>query len=286
MPRDLDIVIALDMDEILRPNWRSIIEENWTTDCTRLRYRYVWSWTNDNKPDVMYYDVKVTSRSGWRWRYACHEVMFPTQADVMVTYDDILVEHHPDLTKSRGQYLPLLELAVREDAQDSRSKFLLAREYFAQNQFELALKHYQEYLNLPAANWPIEKAAAMRHIAKSLEVLDRKPEAQSWYLRACTEDPSSREILVDTGRFMAGIQRFHAAIDCAERALAIGDGMSPQQDERYARQEGPYDVMAVAYFSLGQLDQAILMGEQALRLNPTEQRLKDNLDMMRQKQQL
>lgn len=282
VPADIDVVVALDMDEVLRPGWRERVIRHWT-ECTRLRYRYVWSWTEHKQPDVMYYDVKITTRHGWRWRYPVHEVLFPTISDAMVTCDDILVEHHPDYTKPRSQYLPLLQLAVQEDRHDSRCSFLLAREYFAQGQYAEAIQQYESYLALPAANWFVERAAAMRHVGKSHEVLGNISAAHTWFSRATIEDPTSREVLVDAGRFLAGQGRHHAAIDLCERVMHLSNEMSPQQDERYARAEGAYDVAAVAYFSLGDYPQAVAMAEKAVELNPHEPRLQANLEMIRTK---
>ena len=39
------------------------------------------------------------------------------------------LNHYADVTKSRSSYLPLLEMAVREDPDDDRNMHYLGREY-------------------------------------------------------------------------------------------------------------------------------------------------------------
>ena len=42
LPRDIDIVISLDLDEVLEPGWREEIERVWQGNTTRLRYKFDW----------------------------------------------------------------------------------------------------------------------------------------------------------------------------------------------------------------------------------------------------
>jgi len=40
IPRDFDVCISLDLDEILEDGWREEIERVWTAETTRLRYKF------------------------------------------------------------------------------------------------------------------------------------------------------------------------------------------------------------------------------------------------------
>lgn len=42
IPRDYDICISLDLDEIMEPGWREEIERVWVEGTTRLRYYFDW----------------------------------------------------------------------------------------------------------------------------------------------------------------------------------------------------------------------------------------------------
>jgi glycosyltransferase involved in cell wall biosynthesis len=279
LPTDLDVVIALDLDEVLMPGWRRVIENNWIEGCTRLRYKYVWSWAN-GMPDVTYHGDKIVGRHTHRWKHPVHEVMKPTVPEVSRFCDDLLIEHHPDSTKSRGQYLPLLELAVSEDPSDDRNAHYLGREYFFAGRYKDAIAELSRHLDLPKAEWMAERAASMRYIGKCYEVLKNTFEARYWYTVATLEDPTSREALIDAARFELAQNSFHRVIDLCERALQLPTTGGFYLSERYALYEGPYDLSSVAYFHLGDRLKAIELAEKAIELNPFNPRLKSNLNMM------
>jgi len=55
--------------------------------------------------------------------------LFRKKQEIIKTCDDILVNHYPDNEKSRSQYLPLLEMSVKEDPEDDRNIHYLGWEY-------------------------------------------------------------------------------------------------------------------------------------------------------------
>jgi len=42
IPKDIDVCISLDLDEIMEPGWREEIERVWQENTTRLRYKFDW----------------------------------------------------------------------------------------------------------------------------------------------------------------------------------------------------------------------------------------------------
>lgn len=281
LPADLDIVICLDMDEILLPEWRSNIEQCWTTGTTRLQYRYIWSWTIDQQPDLTYYADKISGRFTHRWKGLVHEVLQPIVPEVISKCDTILIEHHPDASKSRGAYLPLLKLAVLENPHDDRNAHYLGREYSYHNLHHLAIEELRRHLALPSAVWLAERAASMCYIAKSYIGLGEPARAHEWFVRATLEDPYSREALIDLAKFLLSQKAYYAVIDYCQRAIALPRTLN-YLAERYAQNEGAYDLMAVASWYIGQLDQAKNYAEMAIALNSRDPRLVENLRMIQQ----
>jgi hypothetical protein len=55
--------------------------------------------------------------------------------------------------KSRGSYLPLLEMAVEENPTDDRMVYYLGREYLYKGQWEVCIQTLKRYLGLPRAWW-------------------------------------------------------------------------------------------------------------------------------------
>ena len=276
LPDDFDVVISLDLDETLSDNWRDIIERSFQG--TRLKYGYVWSWQGD-RPNVTFLSDKIAGRFTHRWRHPIHEILVPTVPEVICTTHEVVIEHHADEHKSRGQYLDLLKLAVAETPSDDRCAHYLGRELFFHRRYHEAIAEFTRHLGLPSATWTAERASSMRYIGKCYDGLGDHALAHQWFLRATLED-SSRESLVEAARFCLSQDRFHAVIDFCERALANGATVDTYMTERYPNDEGPYDLAAVAYFHLGDRERAIPLAEEAVRRNPTDQRLCSNLAKM------
>jgi hypothetical protein len=277
MPDDLDVLVSLDMDETMPNGWRDHIERCWKPGTTRLKYLYVWSWTADQHADVVFYSDKIAGRFTHRWKHPVHEILTPTSAEVVAVCDEVVIEHHPDSEKTRTQYLGLLELAASEDPQDDRTAHYLGREYFFHRRYTQAIEALHRHLALPRALWKAERAASMRLIGKCHEGLGQSREAREWFVRATLEDPNSREAWIDCARFALQSGDFYGTLSYCRAALespsAIGDYLA----ERYARNEGPHDLMAVAHWNLGHQQAALDSAELACHLNPYDERLADNL---------
>ena len=142
LPRDIDIVISLDLDEVLEPGWREEIERVWTPETTRLRYKFDWGC------GISFYYEKIFSRHGYRFHHPVHEYPRPDgrNQEIYAHTDMLLVSHHPDPTKSRGQYMPLLELAVKEDPRCPRNAFYHARELTFYSRWQEAITALNRYL--------------------------------------------------------------------------------------------------------------------------------------------
>lgn len=272
LPADLDVLVPLDMDEILLPGWRANVERTFTGN--RLRYGFVWN------EDIKFLSDKITGRHTHRWTRPVHEVLTPTVPEVWSVCQDILIEQHADPNKSRGQYLDLLRLAVTEDPDDDRSCHYYGRELFFHRHYEPAIDELRRHLALPRATWAAERAASMRYIAKSYEALNDAKNAHKWFLQATFEDESSRESLIDAAKFCLAQNAFYATIDLCERALALPPTIDTYMAERYANNEGPYDLAAVAYYHIGQRQRAIALATEAVTRNPNDTRLHNNLSMM------
>jgi hypothetical protein len=282
MPSDLDVLISLDMDEVLPSGWRQHLERCWTPGTTRLKYLYVWSWTGSQQPDVTFYSDKIAGRFTHRWKHPVHEILTPTSTEVISICDEVLIEHHPDCEKPRSQYLGLLELAAAEDPQDDRTAHYLGREYWFHRRYQQAIDALQRHLALPRALWKAERAGSMRLIAKCHEAQGQTSEARQWFVRATLEDPTAREAWVDCARFALQTADFFGTLSYCTSALALPVSTGDYLAERYARYEGPYDLMAVAYWNLGHQKEALDSAERAWQLNPSDQRLADNLRKIKQ----
>ena len=282
IPRDFDVCISLDLDEILEPGWREEIERVWKQDTTRLRYKFDWGC------GISFFYEKIHHRHGYHWHHPCHEYPRPDARikEVYAHTDMLLVSHHPDPTKSRGQYLDLLKLAVTEDPRCPRNAFYYARELTFYRKWDEAIAALYKYLDMPEADWENERCYAMRLLGKSHDELGNGAEAMRWYRRACAEAPNTREPWVDLA--MACYRRglWSECYGAAKSALAIKDRQLVYTCDPAVWGAKPHDLAALGAWNLGLKDEALEQGRIAVELAPEEERLKENLEWYEGKDKL
>ncbi|CAB4123479.1 hypothetical protein UFOVP46_10 [uncultured Caudovirales phage] len=273
LPADIDYCIALDMDEVLVPGWREELEK---ATATRPRYKYTWSWV-DGKPGLQYNGDKIHKRHGYRWKHPVHEVLVTDRMDETQEVISLEIHHHPDETKSRGQYFPLLELSTKEDPTDDRNAFYLGREYFFYQRYSEAAAELKRHLSLPRAVWPPERAASMRYIAKCELALGQPEVARSYLEEAVSEAPGRREALVELAQYFYTREDWQNCYWAAIDALKVTEKPLDYLCEEFAWNELPYDLAAIAAHKLGFKEESINYGEKAVELNPNDARLATNL---------
>ena len=271
LPEDIDYCIALDMDEIILPGWREELEKVHKENVTRPRYKYTWSWNSDGSPGLTYSGDKIHTRNGYRWKHPVHEVLITDRISQIESFTKLEIHHHPDNTKSRGQYLPLLKLAVDEDPNDDRNTFYYARELFFHSQKEVAAEEFKRHLSLPRATWKPERAASMRYIGKCLT-----DEAEYWFRKAVEECPGRREPLLDLAKYYYENSNWENSLLYAEKALEIQEKPLEYLCEADAWAEAPWDYAAIAAYNLELYEKAFKYSKKALEINPTDQRLIKN----------
>jgi tetratricopeptide (TPR) repeat protein len=277
IPSDYDVCISLDLDEVLEPGWRKEIERVWKPETTRLRYKFDWGC------GISFYYEKIHHRKGYHWHHPVHE--YP-RADGRITEvyaqtDKLLVSHHPDSSKSRGQYLPLLELAVKEDPKCPRNAFYYARELTFYGKWLDAVVALNKYLEMPEANWINERCYALRLLAKSYEALGQ--DGIPYLQKACQEAPNTREPWVELAEIYYTRNMWQECYDNVLQALKITDKALVYTMNPEVWGAKPHDLLAISAYNLDKYDDAIRHGELALQLDPDNTRLKTNLDYYRQK---
>jgi len=275
LPADIDYCIALDMDEVLLPGWRSHLEKAFAENTTRPRYQYTWNWKDSERtiPGLQYGGDKIHSRFGYKWKHPVHEVLMP-YGDTKETQSWVGLEihHHADDSKPRSQYLPLLAQAVQEDPEDDRNAFYYARELYFYGRFQEALEEFKRHLSLKRATWAPERAASLRYIAK----IDAE-NSESWLLKAVAESPGRREPLVELAQIYYAKERWEPCLESAKKAIDIKDKPLDYLCEEFAWGSVPHDLAAIAAYNLKQYDSALQFGEKAVELSQDDQRLVTNL---------
>ena len=281
LPEDADVCICLDLDEVLCPGWREALEAAWTPGTTRARYTYVWSHQSDGGDGVVFYADKIHTRHGYRWKHPVHEVLTADEDESCITVPTLRVEHWPDDSKSRGQYLPLLELSVAEDPDDDRNMHYLGREYMFHGRWGDAMATLMRHLAMPTATWAAERAASMRYIARCCDALGDWQSAAHWLERAAEEAPTQREAPYTLAMLYYRREDWPLCRYWAMRTLSIAVRDNNYITEPEAWGAEPYDIMAIASWQLGHYHDAVTAAEKAVELEPGNERLRKNLEIMR-----
>jgi|AntAceMinimDraft_12_1070368.scaffolds.fasta_scaffold10576_4 glycosyltransferase involved in cell wall biosynthesis len=273
LPADVDYCIALDMDEVLLPGWRAELENALEHGWTRPRYQYTWNWNEDGTPGLTYGGDKIHTRHGYRWKHPVHEVAVSYGGfEEVQGWVALEIHHHADNTKTRSQYFPLLKMAVDEDPYDDRNAFYYARELYFHGMYEEATKEFKRHLDLPRAKWPPERAASMRYLGKI-----NKDEAERWFIRAIEQAPGRREPWVDLSKHYYEAQDWEKCYESALTALEIKEKPLEYLCEAEAWGAAPHDYAAISAYNLKKYGEAAVHGHKAVELNPSEQRLHNNL---------
>lgn len=286
LPEDCDICVCTDLDEVFHPGWREALEKAWRPGTLRARYRYTWNFNPDGSEGVVFYTDKIHARRGFRWVHPVHEVLQYEGGDhPIITIPGIQLDHHANAKASRAQYLPLLELAVREDPDDDRNTHYLGREYMFHKQYEKAIRMLQRHLSLPRARWQDERCASMRYIARCYENLGDPDQAFFWHLKAVAEAPYLREPWTDAAQFFYRREDWYAMVFCCEQALKIRERPDTYISESAAWSALPDDLAAVGYYRTGNYRKAQEAIDRAIAKEPENQRLTNNRSWIEKKLQ-
>ena len=281
---DVDICVCTDLDEVFRAGWREALERAWSRSAGRARYRYTWSFEPDGTEGVVFYAEKIHSRHGWQWTHPVHEVLTWTgegRPGGWVLAQGVQLDHHPDHTKSRGQYLPLLELAVAEKPLDDRNTHYLGREYLYHRRWDDCIRTLERHLSLPTATWADERAASMGYIAQAWENKGDRVRAEGWYLRAAAQAPHLREPWLDLAMFLQRGEDWHGVLYAVDRALAISTRPNTYMTRSQCWGSLPWDLRSVALYYVGRPEQALEAARRAAELSGgKDPRILRNVEML------
>ena len=281
VPEDADLCVCTDLDEVFQPGWREKVEAAWAPGVDRLLYRYVWNFLPDGREGMVFWYDKIHRRKGCRWVNPVHEVLqFDGGAPQARYVEGVCLEHHADRSKSRGQYLPLLELAVEEDPNNDRNVHYLGREYFFYRRWEESIAMLKRHLALPTATWVDERCASMRLLAKDYFALEMAGEAERWIFRAVGEAPHLREPWLDLADLAYHQKDWHGVLWATGRALAITQRPRTYISEAASWGEHPWDLASLGYFYTGQYEKALEAARKARDLAPDNPRIQKNLQLI------
>ena len=276
VPEDVDYCIALDMDEMLAPNWKEPLEKAHQEGIDRPTYRRIEAFNADGSVASEFDGFKVHRRKGIRWHYPIHEVphWYEETPEVKKRIDGFEIHHQKDESKSRGQYLPMLEMAVRENP-DARNLYYLGREQSYHKQFDKAKETLEKYLKLSI--FPEERSAACRILYKS-----DPDNAEEWLMKG-TEEFASRESILALAHHYYLTGQWSECQMVALKALEYNVKPTSFLAEGWAWGHMAHDLVAISSWQLGDFKKAYKHGKEAVKISPNDERLAKNLAFYKEK---
>lgn len=279
---DTDICVCTDLDEVFDKGWRDKLEKAWVKgETTRLRYNYTWSFNEDGTPGVTFLLDKIHLRNGYKWVNPVHEVLKYAEKTESFVQTDIQLNHFPDADKSRSQYLPLLELSVKENPNDDRNMHYLGREYMFYGEWDKCIETLKYHLNMPTAVWLDERSASMRYIARAYKAKGDFYSASIWLYRAIAEAPYLREGYAEAAGLAYQENNWEKVYFMVNEALKIKSRPKTYINEGFCWDSTLYDLGAIAAYNLGIYPRALELAEKAYEIAKNDDRLCQNVEILR-----
>lgn len=285
LPIDVDYCISMDMDEILTSGWRDELQKAYDAakdgQLPRPKHKLVTDFDKAGNPTIDFYANRIHPRFNYRWRQPIHEVIVPYGSDYKEWYFEIglQIHHRPDDSKSRGQYLPMLEMAVDEEPTNPRNLYYYARELFFKQKYLEAKLVFEEYMKY--TRFPGEKAYAYRYLAKC------DPNNAERHLKESIKTLYCREGVLALANHYYIVKNWKKCLKTALEAIEIKERLNEFMSEEWAYGHMAYDLVAISAWQLEQWEDALRYGEMALeRATPDSsdyERLKNNVGFYKEK---
>lgn len=280
VPEDAEICVCTDLDEVFEKGWRKALEEKFK-GYNRCRYNYIWSFDEYGKPAVNFYQEKIHTRKGYKWVNPVHEVLkCNLEIENVITLDEVTLKHYPDDTKSRSSYLPLLELAVKEDSLNDRNIHYLGREYMFYSRYDEAIKMLKLHLQMPTATWKDERCASMRFISRCYRYLNKYDDAIEYGLMAIKEASYLREPYYELAYAYYELQDFKRCQLYLELALQIRENKKVYINDPNCYNGTIEDLLSVCYYYLNDYKTALKYVCKALKIDPNNERVQNNKELI------
>lgn len=281
IPDDADYCISMDMDEILLPGWREELQKAYESrddkGLPRPKHILATDFDANGKPIVEFYANRIHARDNYRWRYPIHEVIchYPVTEDERFVTIGLRMEHHQDKTKSRSQYLPMLEMAVDEDPTSPRNLYYYGRELYFNKEYLPAKRVFEEYMKY--SNFPAEKAYALRYLAQC------DPNNAEKHIKESIKILYCRESVLALANHYYKKGQWKLCKKTALEAIEIKEKLNDFMTEEWAYGHMAYDLVAISSWQLEHWDDAVRYGELAFEMSPNEERLQNNLKFYKEK---
>lgn len=285
IPKDADICVCVDLDEVFVSGWTKTLKANWQPNTTQARYRYTWNFNPDGSEGIVFMSEKIHKNGLFKWKNPVHEVLTQKHSfkNNIIDIPSIQLNHHADNSKSRSSYLTLLKLAVKENPEDDRNIHYLGREYMFHKEYDKAIETLKHHLQLPTSTWDLERSASLRYIANCYKHKNNFKEQEKFLLLATLEANYSREAYYELAVFYFEQKDYLKSANTFCEMLKIKNRELNYMSSPVCWGSLPYDYLSLCYYYLGDYKKAISTIDIAIKLNQKDIRLVKNREIFMKK---
>lgn len=239
IPSDADIILFLDLDETLEPDWRKVIEENWVLGKhTQAKY----DLSQDNPEAGLCNQTNtwmISNDPQWYWKYPIHEELWRDDINE-ITPDRILdlrqkftVHHFPDLKKKRDWYNPMFEERLKEYP-NQMSRYYYANWLCQNPQTKVqGINEYIKIINEPNDHTitAYERAEAARNVAIAYYYNKDYVNCENSLKRGIQIAPTYSILYYEYAKLRYMMNDLNGALYLMDKAIEYNDsGWIPQPD--------------------------------------------------------
>lgn len=290
VPDDADILICTDLDEVLIQGWAKTLKEQWDSNkYVRGYYKYAWAHNENGDPENVFWYDKIHS-PGYLWKYPVHEALYHPDYDDEyeknhhICFDDsVFLHHYPDLSKSRKNYLELLETRVKEYPNDFYGKFYLAREYSFYERYTESINEFLDILNMSEEimNDNLVISGCYCFIGDNYRKMGDNDQAIYFYMLSIKQDKTYREPYLYIAEILNEMKLYSCAIEIVNLCFKNTYRHYNWLERGNTWREKPYDILGISFYYLGEMETSKYYMQKALEYNPTDERLLCNLSFIK-----
>lgn len=275
-----DVYVCTDLDEFFDEGWRDALESRWDPSRhTRAWYRYDWLPDTGTGEESVGFTYDKVHDASWRWAFPVHETLvrdgspdYAREEACEVPWSEMRLRHTPDLSKSRGSYLPLLELRVEENPHEPNGLVYLAREYLMHGMPEKAVpvceraREAVSSIDGPARHET--ESVVVRYMGEAAWETGDVPTAVGRLVEAHMLDPKAREPLMDAGRVFVELGDYRTAEGFFTQAIESCEFRGAWFEQNSYWTWEPHNWLSVCKYELGDYGGALVEAEIARKLAP------------------
>lgn len=284
IPADADIAVCTDLDELFEPGWANILRENWNDEAEKVKYLYTWNHDENGLPlTQIWYEKIHKNDNNWYWDMPVHEALTYKKHNIPSTIwlpETFHLHHYADETKSRGQYLGLMQLGINENPKHFLQNYYYGRELFYYNRYQEAIKQFKHLLTFNDEGYEHHKAAALMFMGLSYKVLKQYKEAEIAFLQAAILGKNIRDPMVELLKMSYEQQNWYKCVDVGERILKIDYVKGAWYENSRNYKEIPHDYLSIAYYNTGNFEKSYEHVKKALEYNSLDGRIISNKEII------